>query len=268
MISFHPMSPNGAVSPGLYARGYIHLIRDAVADVAFVMRRKVWSPCVWRDGERREANFSLADWCVLDFDDPVVTLDEALNLFCDRVHVIGTTKSHRKEKNGVVCDRFRVAIPFERRIDETYAFKWNMRQVVEKYSADPQCIDAARFYWPCNEIVSIEAEGYRQDVRDAPPAPPPDTEALERIRTSPISRATRRLMDVGADAGKRNHQCFLAALELYRKGYSEGQIATAIYAKVPTSDDFTEQEKKTILRSAKYHCDKPPPKRETADATR
>lgn len=264
MISFHPMTPNGATSPGLYARGYIYLSRDTVNDVAYLMRRKVWSPCVWRDGERREANFALADWCVLDFDDPIVSLDQAVNLFCDSTHVIGTTKSHRKEKNGITCDRFRVALRFSKRITETYPFKWNMRQAVERYNADPQCIDAARFYWPCTEIVSVFDDGYTHDVLEAPPPPPPDHGALERIRTAPLSRATKQLIAHGATAGLRNRQCFIAALELYRKGFSDSQVAAAVYGKVPTTDDFTEQEKRTILRSAKYHKDTPPRKKDVA----
>ncbi len=153
-------------------------------------------------------------------------------------------------------------MPFARRIDEPYAFRWNMRQAVNRYSADPQCIDAARFYWPCNAIVSIATEGYHQDVLDAPPPPLPDVEALGRIRNSPISRATRKVMDEGVTAGTRNRQCFVAALELYRKGFADSQVAAAVYAKVPTTHDFTEHEKNTILRSAKFHCDKPPPKKD------
>lgn len=267
MISFHPLAPNGATSPGLYARGYVYLTRDSLDDVIHVMRRKVWSPCVWHDGERREANFALADWCVLDFDSPEVTLDQAINnLFCDCVHIIGTTKSHRKEKHGIICDRFRVALKFSRRIVDTHAFKWNMRQAVEHYVADPQCIDAARFYWPCTDIVSISREGYDHEVRDAPPPPPPDVDALERIRNSPISRATRQVMEHGAAAGQRNRACFIAALELYRKGFGDDQVAAAVYARIPTSDEFTEQEKRTILRSAKYHKDTPPPKKDAANA--
>ncbi len=57
-----------------------------------------WSPIVWQRNCRKRDNFLSCRLMVLDFDDPGYSLAQCLNDWCDTVHIIGTTKSHQKEK--------------------------------------------------------------------------------------------------------------------------------------------------------------------------
>ena len=65
-----------------------------------------WAPAQFSGQNRRIKDATRLELLVLDVDDGC-TLSEALEVFKDFAHVVGTTKSHQKEKNGVVCDRFR-----------------------------------------------------------------------------------------------------------------------------------------------------------------
>ena len=160
LVSYHPT----AKTPRDAVYGFLE---TSAAERA--MASCIWGGCCWSGGRRREANFAFSDWMVLDFDDGQMLLDEAIKTWCDCVHIIGTTRSHRIDKGGTKCDRFRVAVPWSRRITDRLEFRFNMSKMTEKYPCDPQCKDAARLYFPCRELVSISFDGYKQDVL-IPPA--------------------------------------------------------------------------------------------------
>jgi len=129
--------------------------------------RFVWSPIVWKDGYRKSDNFSHADYCVLDFDDGLRLTDAIERTFCDMNFLIGTTKSHGIEKQGLIADRYRVIIPFTRRITDLNEFCSTMRHYVKFFDSDNTCIDAARFYFPCKTIASVQildAEGCLEPI--------------------------------------------------------------------------------------------------------
>lgn len=111
---------------------------------------KVWSPCVWRDGKRKKENFISAHFLVLDFDDVGdETMDELNHSLQDHKRIIATTKSHQIEKKGVVCDRFRLILPFDRPITNLYEYEYNMELAIKKWWwADKNAVDAARFFFP------------------------------------------------------------------------------------------------------------------------
>lgn len=163
MISWHP---NQSFDPRVYHHGF------QVADVLDMwrlsrcIRRFCWSPIQWKWGARSQKNFLKARLCALDFDDGEMTLAQAMDTFCDMRHVIGTTKSHRKNKNGVIADRFRVVLVFSEDIRDPRLYRFNMN-CMRRYPIDRACKDAARFFYPCNEIVSVsdDEEDYAVDVR-------------------------------------------------------------------------------------------------------
>lgn len=100
---------------------------------------------------RNSANFLSADLCILDFDGNV-PLDEAKLLFADYQAIILTTKSHRmSSKNGMEIekrDRFRVIIPFNKRITSINVFERVMKNVTSDFNSDEACVDGARFFYP------------------------------------------------------------------------------------------------------------------------
>lgn len=130
----------------------------------------MWSPIIWERGIRAQRYFKAALWCVLDFDDGQLSLDQALRLWCDSTHIIGTTKNHRLPKNGISCDRFRVAVRFERPITDLRVYRYTMTEIMQKHPCDTSCKDGARYFFPCSEIISVgDEEGYKEDVRSDVP---------------------------------------------------------------------------------------------------
>lgn len=133
----------------------------------------VWSPIIWRGGVRSKANFYQTNLLVLDFDnngDSITSLEEAVyNIFPDYRHVIGTTRSHQKPKgNRLPQDRYRVILFFNRPIMDRYEYEYNLRQVSLKWDVDEQALDAARLFYPCTDIVSVNAIGFSYDVIPEP----------------------------------------------------------------------------------------------------
>lgn len=161
MISYHL---NQSFDSKHYGYGFKTADVVDMKRIAKCMTKYVWSPCIWKDGRRSQQNFIAARFCVLDFDDGEMTLAEAKNIFCDCVHIIGTTKSHQKVKNNIVCDRFRVLFVFAHPIEDLRLYRWNMHKYMRNYPCDKSCKDGARFFYPCQEIVSISSEGYKQDI--------------------------------------------------------------------------------------------------------
>jgi hypothetical protein len=248
-ISFCPMTPKNH-NAAFYSKGYRRVPMTNIAAVAErIFPIFCWSPIIWNNGERAEKNFITSEWCGLDFDTPETSLDWAKKNFCDAIHIIGTTKSHQKEKSGIICDRFRVVLKFEVPIRNLKQYKYNMALYAERYNADRQCVDGARFYWPCNKIVSISQEGYTQDVYEAKEEVKEPFD-LEAYKTKPISEKTLHLHRYGAVHGQRNERCFKSALELFRKGFSHEEAYNYVFFSIPTGSDFTHDEKMSIIRSA------------------
>lgn len=103
-------------------------------------------------------NFKESDLCVLDFDD-AANLDDAINYeFNDYQHIIGTTKRH-----DILGDRFRVVIPWDKKILGVDAFIDNMRYLAKNYGADIQASNAAVKFMPCTEVVSVKSSGDKME---------------------------------------------------------------------------------------------------------
>lgn len=113
---------------------------------------------------RNSANFLSADLCILDFDGNVL-LDEAKLLFADYQAIILTTKSHRmSSKNGMEIekrDRFRVIIPFNKRITSINVFERVMKNVTRDFKSDEACVDGARFFYPNPYQIQWISSGHK-----------------------------------------------------------------------------------------------------------
>lgn len=167
MISFHRNTESKDASH--FRCGFEAVNCTEVERVANCITNFVWSPIWWEGGYRSQANFISARWLALDFDDGEMSLDEAKDTFCDMIHVIGTTKSHRVRKDGgPPLDRFRVLILFEKPIEDITQYKYNLTRVFNIYPCDKAPKDGARFFFPCKEIVQMEGDGFHADVHDTP----------------------------------------------------------------------------------------------------
>lgn len=231
MISYHPTSVNTS-TPQSYANGFIAANTNDVSRLTSAIVRYVWSPIVWKNGVRRQSEFIQADWCVLDFDTPELTLQQAKRNFCDMIHAIGTTKSHGKLKNGIICDRYRVLLLFSRPIILLNEYRYNMQKAISAYPADPACKDGARFFYPCTEIVQFSAEGYSQDVLEVPASQETEEGYIRSESSGPGNREGGRIprwVEINLEEkqipkGERNLTLFRMAKDCARAGLLEEHV--------------------------------------------
>ncbi len=155
MISVHPTPPNPD-TPWAYSKGFELALGKSLDEISDVITQKVWSPNIFKNGHRLNEHFSSSFYLVLDFDNGHTTLSDAGRMFCDYRGIIGTTKSHSDAQH-----RFRVVIPWEKPICDPLVYAYNMELLVEKYDCDAACVDHARYYFPCRQIVACtDGEDY------------------------------------------------------------------------------------------------------------
>jgi hypothetical protein len=185
--------------------------------------KSVWSPIVWAKGHRKRENFQFADWLVLDFDNGELPLENAVNnVFCDMIHLIGTTRSHTEE-----APRFRVCIPFERRITELDIYEGNLAFYSDKHNSDPNPTTGAYPFYPCQKIVSKKFDGEKADVLEKRR----DVAALEKWdgQPGPLSRYAQAIIGKGVvDKGERDQTAFRLAKDLIKAGLSDEDTLTTL----------------------------------------
>lgn len=134
-------------------------------ELATLITKEAWSPFQFQNPHpddpaykhRSTVSFCAANVFAVDVDDGL-PIDEAhkklvdLGLAC----IIGTSKNHQKEKNGITCDRYRIVFF----LSETIYLAPQVKQLFFKvdemgFGIDAACKDAARFYYPCREIYAI-----------------------------------------------------------------------------------------------------------------
>ncbi len=127
-----------------------------------IITRNIWSPIIWNEGLRNKHRFLSAAYFVLDFDGtrPLADVIKFVRDF-ELAHIIGTTKSHQKEKiakSGKIsppADRFRVVLRADGSQVNRELYEYNMGILDEAMDSDGSCADAARFFYPCKEIVAM-----------------------------------------------------------------------------------------------------------------
>ena len=153
----------------------------------------VWSPIVWERGKRKKTSFQLTNLMAFDFDSGEWTLEDAEN-WANTLHVpfvLGTTKSHQKEKVSgesvsPACDRFRLVFLAEDCMDiEDY--EYTMRSLMDEIPCDTSCKDGARFFFPCTKIVATGFERSRDRV-EWMKCPPEETRAAKMERALAASK--------------------------------------------------------------------------------
>jgi hypothetical protein len=223
MISVSAHKPDTA-KPWLYSCGFLHIPIQRFEELPKFMVRRVGSGIVWKDGIRKETNFQFADYAVLDFDSPEMPIKEAINIFCDVNHIIATTKSHQKEKNGIICDRYRVIFPFSERITSLEIYRHNMRLFQQRYPCD-KCIDGARYFFPSKEVMSIETESGSWDVnKNIPDKAKFKVYSQNYSKAGVLPKLARIALKDSIKHGERNIFFYKMARDMAQCGYSFEQI--------------------------------------------
>jgi hypothetical protein len=213
-----------------YKYGWLGKHAPSAGELAGYMTQGCWSPCLWSGGVRLKKNFKLATWIGLDFDENV-SLKDALEKFQGYVHVIGTTKNHGIAKgDNPACDRFRVVLRFLKTCHSLYDYEETCRKFVKEHRADRACIDGARKFNPCKEIVSVNFSGRGVYPVDSAVIIQRRNEALDRKfkledarygKSIPLSVANKLKFGV---TGNRNIACFQVGKDLARRGFRENEI--------------------------------------------
>ncbi len=230
------ISVSKSTSPNIYDHAYFEEKKvSSWTDVARAITSRRWSPIVWLDGRRCRDNFQKARFCALDIDHGAKMEDLVAKLKELGIgHVIGTTKSHQKDKHGVTCDRFRVVLLWEREITCLQTYTHNTKLLIDKFGADPCTYDGARMFGPCVAIASIFS-GKSFEVRPMPPR----RLGRERYRAGlysqdngekkPLTSEVRGFLERGIlIGGGRNNSIFKVAGYLSWAGYSRGEIEDLI----------------------------------------
>jgi hypothetical protein len=233
---------------------------ESAVDVAQIASMFLWSPIEWANGVRSESGFLGCRWVVLDFDEDK-PLQWAMDTYRACRGFIGTTKSHQKEKNGKICDRYRVAFLMQTRCTNLRAYKATLARRAEALGADKKCVDGARFFYPCTEIVQIMNGSFLPTWDAAPtnasPFPPPPGAAPQPRQTLPPMRLSRRAQAIdsyGSMVGSRNADAFVLACALFKglKGRHDAKnvVFWHIRSRIPDDGSFSDRELKQVVESA------------------
>lgn len=209
---------------------------DMLEDVKDKITEVPWSPILYNHNTRKEFNFNRSRLVVLDIDDGL-PLDEAIGAVRDYRHIIGTTKSHQIEKNGKpACDRYRVILVAKDWCLNLAQYKRSMKFFADQFGGDKSCTDGARYFWPCEDIVSFNEYGEMVNWSDPP---------IERYRRK-IQRVDRQCPDFIADllnmkylgkSGSRHHTLFFCCAELGRCGFGVDEMQEKVLLS-PLADEL------------------------------
>lgn len=189
-----------------------------------------WSPCVWDGNIRAESRFLFSDFCALDFDDGKWSVADAIKMLNEKslCGFVGTTKSHRLEKDGVIADRFRIVMPWASRITDLKVYKQNMARLVTHMPADQKAKDGARFFWPCTAVAHYRP-GARLDWEALKSEP-----VRERILVSDKTIDARMVPEWLKTKlrqtlpGARNSNTYWAAMRLKERGFIASEAENVI----------------------------------------
>lgn len=220
-------------------------ITGQFSDLSKVIFERVWSPVLWQNGLRKKDMFESAAFIALDFDSGVWTLETAKEFVQDYGlnALIGTTKSHQKEKvssAGVVsaaCDRFRLLIETEGPCENREDYEYTMQRLVERFPCDKSCVDGARYFFPCKELVLKHEGGNLLSFETKPESVKKQEQLREEFRnrdtekhrlSGTIPFRIKKLLTEGIEEGQRHKSCFSIGAELGKIGYSESEIVACI----------------------------------------
>lgn len=243
---------------------------QSIVDIGPISLEKHYSLSTFSN-RRIKADFRSARFVGLDFDQNY-SLTTALEDFKKFRCIIGTTRNHQKEKNGLVCDRFRVILELESDILDNNFFDFVVRKLHKRYpAADASCKDSSRFFYPFQEVVYSNPDGMPlslSKVREEFESKPVVQDKKETLTfvgdKGRLSFETKNLLKNGIEPGGRNHSVFKIAKDFQQNGYSIEETNEVILTKLKANGtidfDFPEQEVKNAIASAYTTDSKHPPR--------
>lgn len=146
----------------LSARGYrFHLSLNEI--LSFIINNH-YSVRHFKYNRRNKKNAQKTKVIVLDIDEPQISypaINSIKNKLKDYNHILSTTKSHQIEKNGVICDRYRIILFCIDFIDDGKLYKKQILDVSNYLGlkCDEKCVDLGRFFYKSQEVISHNFNG-------------------------------------------------------------------------------------------------------------
>jgi hypothetical protein len=246
LVSWHPddvdlnqAREDDSVAAEYRSRYKISLV--GLEQLAQIVRYRAWAPIAWTGGKCLSANFVCSPWMALDFENPNYTLAQALREWADSPHVIGLTKSHGFAKGtDAAMDRFRIIVPWEMPITDLKTYEFNIGQLIKKYQADETCVDGARFFFPCREIVSTQALLEQRRAIFGKSLPRWISEFVKKGKLPPFSKLQ----------GSRKWVCYAAGAALKDLGWSKSEIENLLHDAKFDRTGFDPREIDAAIKSA------------------
>jgi len=217
-----------------------------VAKIATTKPQQNWSCGIFKENYRNLDNFQKAYFIGLDVDEGA-TIEEAVSVFNKYAHCIVTSKSHNKEKNGVVADRYRIILKLEEPITDHKHFYATWQRLYEIFPViDTACKDASRMWYTGNEIVHVQEEGLsvpvcKEERNEVEP------EELTEGDYGSLSKLTNNFLEFGAAEGTWNRRLFKAAKDMQEQGYSKEDATKKLRrAALNFSGDLDNRDMETI----------------------
>lgn len=203
-----------------------------------------YSTGIFKDNYRNKANFVEAECIALDVDNDgpsdFYTIEDAAKVFKDYKHIIMPSKSHQKEKNGKIADRFRIILFLNDTITDSKDFTATWLDLLKFYpGADRACKDASRFYYPSPQSYSVNENGKTWPISKYVE---PEKNELDAYITNgekgQLSKQTLNFLAYGAPAGKRNKRLFKAAKDMQEQGFSIEECKIRITAMIDLTKNW------------------------------
>lgn len=258
-ISIHrrPCDFNGTQ----YSEGFETIDVTTMGVLAAITTRYVWSPIVWRDGRRLAVNFQYVDMLGIDVDNGINIKYATENLYPDMTGFVGTTRTHLKEKKGLVAERFRIGLALDKRIEHLDHYRQVLKPFIQQCDGDftGQC--GARFFWPSSKIVWAQNEGDLVEAGEfTPPVARPKPTIASKIEKAQgifkhrgVTGWLRDFLNEGKlprKAGGRNDACHWAAKELLYLGLDPSAIKNLLIKSPFKKEGFEDREYDSSIASA------------------
>jgi hypothetical protein len=218
---------------------------------ALVNNKDNYSPSIFRDYYRDTSHFIGGNNCiVLDIDDGW-SIPEAMDfLNSENLRAfVTTTKSHQQDKNGKVCDRFRIFLPTKQVFSGTpVQFSTMMEAIFRFFGNKPDRVakDCTRFYFGNPDGISYLSEG--RELLDLSLFPT-EVPRPQRVSISKPEGAISKWFENNASTGNRNSMLYRAYRFYLDNGKSNDQSFHLVMAiNAGLSDPLTEKEVQAICR--------------------
>jgi hypothetical protein len=188
-----------------------------------------YSMGVFKDNYRKKNNFQKAEAIAIDVDNDGLndnyTIVDAAEKFAQYKHIIMPSKSHQKEKNGKVKDRFRVILFLDKAITDAKDFQATWKTIYDFYpAADRACKDASRFFFPSPEVYSVNNSGKLWPTAEYVKPDLQVVDPIDEALKGQLSKQTLEFFMNGAPEGKRNQSLFKAAKDMQEQGYGMAEV--------------------------------------------